>query len=263
MAVTPEINAPQADAAVVYNIPSLSVRTTQAAIDFVYRKVTTSLAVTEAGAYVVVLGTVNNPKLRAWNYTLDGHDFYVLRLGSSGKTLIYDNSTGMWSWYTSGQDVKWRVNTGMNWPSSGSIPSLKGTNIVCGDDTTGTLWILDSETAYDEGDPGDSTQYPFPRVVSAQLPTRDRDAQPVYSVNLTASFGDPGFSPNTVSLSYSDDMGHTYQTADTPLMEITGAYNLEFQWRSMGQYSSPGRLFQIADNGTFRRIDDMSVNDSN
>jgi hypothetical protein len=63
-----------ADALVALNFPSPFVRTTWADGSITVKS-TMSLARDEAAVLVAVRGRTANPKLRAWTFSLDGHDF--------------------------------------------------------------------------------------------------------------------------------------------------------------------------------------------
>lgn len=258
-AATTEIDAPQAQFMVPYNVPADSIGATFAGVNVPYRRIAQELDVTQSTMMVVTRGKIDNPKLIAWGYTLDGHDYYVLKLGTEGKTLVFDISTGTWSWWSNTDTLRWRVNTGMNWRSSGNISSTHGSNVIVGDDSYGVLWVLDPEAGVDDHLLSDST-VTFPRVATGQMTTRDRNFLPVYSVNLTSSLGQPSLTGNTVTLEYSDDQGHTFVTADEPQIAVAGNYEQDFCWYSLGLVRAPGRLFRISDNGAFARIDSMDVN---
>jgi hypothetical protein len=99
----------------------------------------------------------------------------------------------------------------------------------------------------------------FDRVVMGQLTMRGRDGTPCYAIFLTGdNYGTTAddFTP-AVTLEYSDDAGVTYIAADTLPLDTA----LSYEWLSLGQIEAPGRLFKITDNGVFRRIDDMKMND--
>ncbi len=278
MAATPNIQAPEASVLVVmrqsahaewvpegqvlaaYNVPSDAVAATQASFMSPYRRTSQSLKGTQSFVAAVVKGRIDNPKLRAWTYTLDGHDYYVLKLGTQGKTLVLDLSTGQWSWWSTADEPRWRASIGLNWKSSSTIPINYGSNIVVGDDSFGALWVLDPLQGLDD-DPLEDKKNTFPRVATGQMTTNDRIFIPIYKVNLRASLGKPELVANTVTLKYSDDQGNTYITADEPQVSLAGNYEQEFTWLSLGQVQSPGRLFQITDDGAFARIDSMDVNE--
>lgn len=244
----------------VYNTPveSLSVATTS--IRAVKTASPTS-RVTGVLLRAIVRGKIENPRVRAWSYTLDGHDFYVLKLGTEGKTLIFDLSTGQWSQWSSGTDPRWRASLGFNWRSSRRVPANYGSNVIVGDDSYGALWVLDPDSGLDDhlldGDP-----VPFPRVATGQIAIRGRTVLPCFSVYLSASAGSPAVTPSTVTLEYSDDSGETFTNAG----EITvnaDDFTQEFSWRSLGQVRAPGRLFKISNDGALARIDSLDVNNEN
>src|SRR3546814_13270987 len=103
MALTPQIRSTQAGAAAVtasattlrttqatvraiYNFPTEFMRSTQAGVKAVVSS-TIDVRTTSALVRAVVKGLVDNPKLISWYFTLDGHDFWVLRLGTSRKKI--------------------------------------------------------------------------------------------------------------------------------------------------------------------------------
>lgn len=261
MALAPEVRVSQNRAMIVWNVPAEELRSSQAAIVAPYNSFAPEIRVPQSTIMVVCKGQVETPRLRAWYYTLDGHDIYVLKLGTLGKTLVFDISTGTWSWWASPDSVRWRPSIGMNWRSAGTIPINYGSNVVVGDDSTGTLWVLNPEQGYDDPVRDDDTDpVPFERVATGQMVTKDRNFIPVYSVDLTASLGQPSLNANSVTLEYSDDQGNTFVQADQPIVIEDGNYSQELSWRSLGLVRAPGRLFRITDNGSFASIDSLDVN---
>lgn len=278
MALTPEIRAPQAGVLatvrqsaqemnvaqvqimVPYNIPAEQINVTFGGMNVVYRQNSQQMRATSAQVLVVGKGRIENPRLKSWWYTLDGHDFFVLRLGTSGKTLVFDLTTQQWAWWSSTESIRWRANTGMNWASSGPVPGQFGSNVIVGDDSFGVLWVLDPEKGADDTLYGDE-EVPFQRTATGQMIAKDRNAVPIYSVDLSASSGSPYVQENEILLEYSDDQGNTYVTADEPQISLSGNYTQNFTWRSLGQVRYPGRLFKITDNGAFSRIDSLDVNE--
>src|SRR5690606_14907332 len=90
------------------------VRATSLRISSLFRQITQQLRVTQLRVISLVRGRVANPRVRTWTFTLDGHDFYVLRLGDQ-ETLVYDVSTEQWvNWDSAGLPF-WRPNVGMSW----------------------------------------------------------------------------------------------------------------------------------------------------
>jgi len=258
MAQAEYVQVPGLSAISLINFPAEFVNAAGLGVVSATRATSNDFRVTGLEVVSLVKGKTYNPKLRRFTYTLDAHDFYVLRLGDD-KTLVFDLYTGQWSSYSSGVSETWKANAGLNWYGAGSIPSVYGSNIIVGDDTYGSLYVLDPEYGVDDNYSGE-TQSTFDRVATGQIPVRGRDAFPVYSVYLTSALGAPSITPNSVTLEYSDDQGHSWLVADEPQEMGLGDYAKEFSWRSLGQARAPGRLFRITDNGAFSRIDSLDVN---
>lgn len=257
--ITENLHLTNATVFVIANFPTPEIEVSQSGATVVAHRTSNKMNVSQAGVLVVARGRVYSPKLRAWPYTLDSHDYYVLRLGE-GKTLVFDWATKEWSWFTSEDNEFWRPLIGMNWYSAGPLPAVYGSNVVAGDDTFGHLWILDPEQGYDNNaaDVTDTSPVRFPRVATGQLTTRERRFLPIYQVYLTGSSGYPVEDGDTVEHSYSDDAGVTYVTAgELPVTD--GSTTQEFAWRSLGLAIPSGRIFRISDDGAFARIDSLDV----
>lgn len=223
----------------------------------VYKSVNT--VVSQAVVMVAARGRIANPQLRVWTFTLDGHDFYVLRLGER-ETLVYDLYSEQWSDWGSGSAARWRANTGANWIGGGVIAGGYGSNIVVGDDTHGTVFFLDPEYAYDD-DPltGSADQAGFVRMAQGQLPLRGRDAVPCYGVILSASFGYED-ALGGVQLEISDDAGESYTDCGTVTIALAD-YAARVEWTSLGSITAPGRLFRLTDSH-LARIDGLDLYDA-
>ena len=249
----------------IFNYPSISERATQGGVLAPVFSVTTE-RVTQAGVLAVVRGRVQNPKLRAWTFTLDGHDFYVLRLGID-LTLVYDVYSEQWMDWDGFSEEFWPVNFGSNWVGGVGLldPNDKvyGSNVVVGDDSVGWLYFLEPTQQYDESFLGPLDQQPlryFPRVVQGQVPIRGREVLPCYVAWLTTDMGAPAYVEASVKLEISDDAGKTYQDMGS-IPVTTGTNDPELAWYSLGQIEAPGRLFRISDDGAVFRIDNMEMND--
>lgn len=277
MPATPEIQAPQAGvlavadpgatgnifvpqgvALAVYNVPAETINAAYVNTTAIHRQ-TSDIRATSAAVLAVVRGTIGSPRLKTWGFTLDGHDFFVLKLGTDRKTLVYDISTEQWSWFCTEGRPSWRLSIGMNWRSAGTIPSNFGSTVIAGDDSSGVLWVLDPAQGYDESTI-DEDPRTFERIATAFAIARGRTPVPVYTVDLVGSYGSPALTANSVELRYSDDRGHNYVTADEPQTSEEGNYQQEFRWMSLGLVTNPGRIFQIIDNGSFARVDGIYVN---
>lgn len=203
-----------------------------------------------------------NQILRAWTYTMDGHDFYVLNLGPIGQTLVFDTHSEQWSVWSSEYSDHWDVLYGANWFGGNGFASDYGSNVIVGDDREGVLYFLDPDYVYDD-DPVDGPEnvHIFQRQVFAQYPKRNFDVTPCYSVWLLGSVGSDVESVlEPVFLQYSDDDGHSYVNAGSVDVE-NEEYYTRVEWRSLGSIVPPGRLFTITDFGALYRINSMEVID--
>lgn len=180
---------------------------------------------------------------RAWEFTLDGHTFYVVTLGNQG-TWVYDFTTGEWSeWETDGYG-SWNMERGVTW---------KG-EVIAADRENPVIWRLDP-TSFIDDDYKTQT-----RVVTGGLAVRNRVFPAVNAFRLTASKGQfdvantvPATEP-TVQLEYSDDQGKTYSDAGTVTISLD-AFTQDIQYLSLGSMQAPGRIFRVTDTGAVARID--------
>jgi hypothetical protein len=253
-----------ADVLTAINFPSPFVRTDQLQ-GLVTVKFANALRVSNAEVLVAVRGRTSNPKLRAWTFTLDGHDFYVLRLGTFA-TLVYDVYSEEWMDWDAYGEKYWPVNVGFNWVDGqgalGDDGIPFGSNVLVGDDTYPLLYFLDPNQPYDENpevlDP--QNEIFFERVLQGQVIQTGRQVQPCYAVWLTTDMGAPAYVGAGVKLEISDDAGKTYDDMGT--IEVTVDENTpELSWYSLGQIAAPGRLFRLTDDGAVARIDSFEMND--
>lgn len=261
--ITPSLRVPQANAMVPYNVPAKKIGVTFGGFNVPINQTAAQIRTTQANLMVVIKGTVDNPKLRSWFFTLDDHDFWVLKLGTYFKTLVFDLQTNNWFWWSSDTQSNWRSNVGLNWRSSGGVPFKHGTNVIVGDDSSGVLWVLDPQYGLDDAILTTDPAQTFLRVATGQMTTVDREYIPIYSATLDCVAGYPALTPDSVTLKYSDDNGVNYTTAIDPQVSESANFNQEFQWLSLGRFRSPGRIFQIVDNGGVGRIDALDINSGN
>lgn len=258
---SPEMRVSEGRGLVAINFPSAAMNVSQGQFQISVRRAA-HIEVPQAQAMVVGKGRISNPRLRAWYFSLDGHDFYVLRLGDRFGTLVYDLTTEQWCDWDSLDLPFWRANTGFNWLGANRQAPVYGSNVLVGDDTWGLVWILDPKLGYDEHpDYLNPTQnLGFERVVMGQIPMRGRTTQPCYVAFITASMGAPSLSGASILLETSDDAGHTFDSHGA-IETVAGDFKQELAWYSLGQMTAPGRLFKITDNGAVARIDSLDVND--
>lgn len=257
-----DIRSDQFYAMVPYNVPAKNVASAQASFSITYRAIA-PIQTTQAFTLAVVKGRIATPRIRAFTFTLDGHDFYGLRLGDM-STLLYDVSSQQWIEWTSQDAPFWRVNTAVNWIGAQALGNSYGSDVVAGDDTWGLLYFLNPDQPYDiHPDYLNLTQQlPYPRIAMAQATVSGRNFVPCYAIFLDTDvygFATTDFIPS-VTLETSDDQGVTFQSHGTITAQPDTDSN-DYRWYSLGQMQSPGRLFRVTDNGLLTRIDAMSMND--
>lgn len=259
---TPHIQADQSAFLVPYNVPTKHMRA-----DFVtaavVERVSSDIEATQVAALAVCRGRVATPQVRDFTFTLDGHDFYGIRLGDI-ETLIYDVSTQQWvDWDSFGLPF-WRINCAYNWDTAQRLANTYGSSIVAGDDTFGLLWFMDPTQPYDDHTDylNATQQVEFYRVGMAQTMVPGRQNIPCYAIFLDGdNYGLSGtdFDP-FIRLETSDDQGKSWLNhgdITTPIPNGSNGYN----WLSLGQMQSPGRLFRFTDNGIMARLDSVEMND--
>ena len=199
----------------------------------------------QLGAYALVKGLVDRRDLRAWTFTQDDHDFYVLQLGDE-STLIFDKRTGQWASWVSPDFVYWRGQDGCDW---------EGYNLCC-DTESGVIWEIDPTSRLDY------TTTPITSKVSGQITERFRKFVNCYMAELAVSEAEP---PTGVDAS---TVGITLRTFDSNGLnsvthgEVTGEAigdNITVRWYGLGLMQAPGRVFEITDTGYARRIDGLNL----
>ena len=194
---------------------------------------------------VYTTGIPDEHRSRCWWFTFDGHTMFVMDLGPEG-TFVYDTVTKQWSqWYTDGYAGQWNMKSGTMW---GSL------RIVGGDIITGDVWVIDPNTAMDDG------WRTIRHVVTGGIMLRGRVYVGMSQLRLVGSAGnvtaDTGTAP--ISMRFSDDMGKTW--SDPFTVTVTeGEFGEETSWRSLGSFMEPGRVIEISDEGGTVRIDALDV----
>ena len=261
MALTPQVRTSQAFVNVVASgDPTPEARVSQAFANVVVGGAAPQSSVAQAFVNVVALGETGSRRVRAFSFSLDGHDFYVLHLGRF-DTLVFDLSTGQWFDWRSTDRNLWRAVHGINWIGigAGSLDIADhNANVVAGDDEFGLLWFLDPEQGFDD-DPIDGSEVAFERIVTGGVPIRRRDTVRCNEVYLSAVKGEFDISLEApfVRLQTSDDADRSYQNQGS-VSVVSGDFEQEFAWRSLGLIGAPGRTFEITDN-CLARIDNLEM----
>lgn len=260
MALTPFLRTSQALVRALIQFPTEQNRVSQALVRSVDKPVPPALRVTQALVRTVVKGRTEDPHVRVWTFTLDGHDFYVLRLGIV-ETLVYDTYSQEWYVYGSGNDDLWRAYTGINWIGGKQNGRQFGSDVVVGDDGNGTLYFLDPDGDYDDDAlEGAAIPRSYKREITAQYAiTGGYDSKACWGIQLFGDIG-KGADGEAVLLEYSDNRGISYVSAGA-LPIGAEDYDLRLNWQSLGVMAAPGRLFRISDTGALHRIDGVEMED--
>jgi len=255
---SPEIQTSMAFTNVVGSFPTERFDVAQASVTAVTDGPDTALEVSQSFVIVVAKGKVDDPTVRAWTFTLDGHDFYVLRLGNT-ETLVYDLTTEQWFTWGSGDSTLWDAYTGTNWIGGNTFSANFGSNVIVGSNANGSLFFLDPDKPNDDPAVEGRDLSPFRRRITAQLPVRGYNRVSVYQVEMLGSVSelDTG-ATDSFELLYSDDRGSNYTSAGS-ITSIDEDFSIRASWRSLGSFSSPGRIFRVQDTGSLKRIDSLTV----
>lgn len=175
---------------------------------------------------------------RAWTFSLDGHAFYVLNLSEEG-TFVFDDRTREWSQFQTGGYGVWNMIQGFEW----------GLYVVGGDAIYPKVWAIAPDSAVDED------WRPVEHKVNGGIPSRSVDGVTHDALLLTASAGFVGENGATIQMRFSDDQGRTWSDYYDVVLE-SGNYSQQIMWRSLGTFSSPGRVIEIRDIGGNIRLDD-------
>lgn len=210
---------------------------------------TGTVFVSQTTIMAAILGAPTYRKARAWYFSLDGHDFYVLRIGDY-ETLVLDVTTGEIVPWDSLNRPTWRAHLGQNWIGMARRNYLGGaqTNVVAGDDTFGVLWTLDPASGIDDAPLDGQDPQLYERVVTAGVAARMRVSPRQNVVFLVLRTGAPELEAPTIELRLSDDNGNTFYSAGTVDI-VPGRYDQEIMWRSLGVIRAPGRIMEFRDRG--------------
>lgn len=175
---------------------------------------------------------------RAWGFTFDQHQFYVLHLGMQG-TFVFDVLTNQWSQFQTQGFSGWNAEAGVEWNGE----------VYFGDNTLPTLWRMDPDSFLDDG------FRLIRRVVTGGLPATGRDALTtgMFVLDAIREGAVDDESVPFVQLSISDDSGVTFRDREAiAVRDGTGAQ--DFSWRGLGTVKAPGRVYRITDEGGFVKI---------
>jgi len=263
-AVAANVTLPFGGTLVAFGMPADFINAAFGGVGVAYRQVAQGIDVAQGAVLAAVRGRVYDPKVRAWTFTLDGHDFYVLKLGNDG-TIVYDVLAQQWYEWGSGEERLWRAYYGNNWLGGRKFADEYGSNIIVGDDSNGALYFLyPLGNVDDDASAGVLLPRPFLREIIGQIPMRGYDMKSCYGVSLMGAIGETNdVTLTAITLSTSDDDGHSYDKHET-LNVDPGDWQARVDWNSgLGSFQAPGRLFLVQDRGALQRIDwlDMATDE--
>lgn len=175
---------------------------------------------------------------RAWGFSLDQHQFYVLSLGTQG-TYVFDVLSTQWAqWQTQGF-AGWNMENGVEWNGE----------VYAGDDSLPILWRMDPDSFLDDD------FRPIRRVVTGGIPAEARETMRSGTFVLSATKEGNIDAEGTpyVQLSISDDGGFTFKDREALKLDAVSPTQ-DFSWRGLGTIRAPGRVFKITDEGGFVTI---------
>ena len=177
-------------------------------------------------------------EINAFQYDIDGHIFYGFHIRDRG-TFVYDQMTSQWTQWQSGSLLYWNAQFCLRWDGSYYAASLLDNMVV----EINPDSILDD--SFRDND----------FIVTGRLESQSRKYVPNSEVQL---FGSVGLRGGNVSLRYSDDEGvnfSSYVTVTVP----PGERQTSVMWYDLGSVRSPGRVYQLLDTGTMRRVQALNA----
>jgi hypothetical protein len=251
------LNVSMLDIVAVFNVPSDEVLASAIDIAAITESPSVPVEVSQFDLIVVCRGRVEDPVVRVCTFTLDAHDYYLIRLGTE-ETLVYDNLSSEWYTWGSGDSDLWRAYTMINWIGGSKWGDVFGSNVIAGDDSLGVLYFLDPEGDVDDDAlEGPLVPRPFMRRVVAQYVfTGGYDAIPCFGVQMFGSVGQDASVP--IELQISDNRGDSYVSAGVRTIPAN-EFGFRLQWQSLGSIVAPGRLFRFTDYGAIHRIDNVEM----
>lgn len=176
--------------------------------------------------------------ISAFPYDLDGHVFYGLHIRDRG-TFVYDLMTGQWAQWKTADFPYWNAQFHVKWNDQFYASSL----------IDSTLVVVNPESVLDDSFRTNTF------LATGRLESQSRR----YIQNSEAQlFGSIGLRGGDVALRYSDDEGDTWST-DRVVTVSPGARDANVMFYDLGSVRAPGRIFQIEDVGTMRRIQTLNA----
>ena len=171
---------------------------------------------------------------RAYTYSTDGHEFYVLNFPSADVTWVYDETTKFW------HKRAWRDTNNVLHRDRGNCCANFSNQIVVGDWQNGNLYSLQEKVYTDNGQP----IYRLRRATHLTNGLK-RIFHKSFQVQFQPGVGIPigqGSTPQCI-LSWSNDGGSTYSTPILLNIGPQGAYTARAIARRLGW--ARDRIYQV------------------
>jgi hypothetical protein len=164
----------------------------------------------------------------AFSFSQEGHVFFCVRLDDA--TFAYDAATQQWCEFTSYGRANFRAR----------CAASKGSDVLLGDDASGSLWGLSGSSEPDGA---------FERLFTAAFRIAGGAAQ-VHRLNVDVNVGwtellDGQGSDPQLEMRYSRDAGATWSDWDASSMGRQGHYRERPEWRALGMFDFPGAMFEF------------------
>lgn len=226
---------------VAQNFPTPNVKNT-GITSLVAAKADTNVRMTDTYALVAIVTGGEDRMLRAWQFTQDDHDFYVVL--ASNETYVYDKLSETWSQWKSPDASYWRGVDGSDW---------EGIN-VCIDPDNGKIYQIDPYGRLDYG------TTPITSVIYGGMTERFRKMTPCYMAEVAVSQAKPPANIDATTVGIKLETSDTINWVDhgTLTGQATGN-KMTVRFYGLGLIQSPGVVFKITDTGYARRIDGLDV----
>jgi len=163
----------------------------------------------------------------SWSYTDRGHIFWVLTFPTAAATWVYDLTSKMWHERTS------LTSSTVGQYRARCNAYVFGQQLV-GAYNSGEIYNLSATTYLDDGQPIRRIRT-APHISEEQMRAFYHRLQLDLEVGLTSGA--------TVSLDWSDDGGHTFNTPISKSLGSSGSYKQRVIWNRLG--SSRDRVFRV------------------
>lgn len=193
----------------------------------------------EQWVLLVVDEQVPTTPVGAWTYEIDGHLFYGLNLGAEG-TAVYDVTSNRWFDWRSGTLPWLNMNLTVVWKGETHGAALIGPNLVKFDPTS----VLDDGFRLNQF------------IGSGRFEYEDRAFVAMPEAQILGSVGLAG--GGDVLFRYSDNDGASF-TADRTRTVVANDRGANVVFYDLGSLRAPGRIFEIEDAGTLKRIASLRV----